>query len=142
TMTLIAQSDEAKSLVYPAATQLNAAFPPSVEDLNTAVARQWGYRFEVIERSSVYEINGVQTTANPWEAGQVVGINNEDLGALVWTVIAAMAFPVAGVTYQRAGSGGYMLVKKYRVNRPSLAELTASESKSLPVLADVNRIYK
>lgn len=142
TFNLIAASDEAKNLFANSQGIQTGTFAPTLDQLNTAVETNWGYRFELIERSVVAEINGVQTSFIPWEAGQVIGINNEQVGALVWSNVAEMSFPVGGVTYQRAGRQNYILVKKYRSVRPSLAEFTASESRSLPVIGNVNQIYK
>lgn len=144
TFNQIAASDEAKALVNPLAGlgSTIGVFDPSINDLNARTQSQWGYQFEIIERQVMVEINGVQTAVTPWEAGQVIGINNENIGALVWAKVAEMDFPVGGVSYQRAGTNNYILVKKYRAVRPSLAEFTASESRSLPVIGNVNQIFK
>lgn len=140
----IAASDEAKALVYPLAALGSTAglFAPNAEQLNAALETQWGFQLEIIERNVMVEINGVQQSINPWAAGQVIGINNENVGALVWAKVAEMDFPVGGVTYQRAGQGGNILVKKYRQVEPALSESTASESRSLPVIGNVNQIFK
>jgi len=50
-----------------------------------------------------------------------------------------MNHPVAGVSYQTADQ--YILVSKYRVNRPSLREYTTSQARVVPVIYNVERIY-
>lgn len=144
TFNQIAMSDEAKALVNPWAAVGNGSglFAPTQEQLNMSVEAQWGYRFEIIERTVEVEINGVYQTVTPWSAGQIIGVNNENLGVLVHSRVAEMDFPVGGVMYQRSGVGGEILVKKYRTVEPALSESTASESRWLPVLSDVDRIYK
>lgn len=137
----ILSSDEAKSLYAQANNVINGVtFAPTAEQFNSAVRSKWGFVFEVIERTSRYQINGVDTDYQPWEAGQIVGINNNALGKLVWATLAEMNAPVNGVTYQRADE--FILAKKYRVNRPSLKEFTSSESRSVPVIGATNQIYK
>lgn len=144
TFNQIANSDEAKALVNPLAAigSTAALFAPNLDELNSRVQTQWGYTFEIIQRNVMVEINGVQQSINPWATGQVIGINNESIGALVWSKVAEMDFPVDGVVYQRAGQGGNILVKKYRQVEPALSESTASESRSFPVIGNVNQIYK
>ena len=95
---------------------------------------------EIIERSVRYEKNGVQTVATPWATGIVIGICSEELGLLQWARLAEADFPVEGVTYQTADE--YILVSKYRSNQPSLAEWTSSQSRVVPVLTNVDQIYK
>lgn len=141
----IAASDEAKALINPLAGALgssSALFAPDLDELNARLVSKWGFDIEIIERPVMIEINGVQQTINPWAAGQVIGVNNENVGALVWAKVAEMDFPVGGVTYQRAGQGGNILVKKYRQVEPALSESTASESRSMPVIGNVNQIFK
>lgn len=140
TMTNIANSDEAKA-IYAETNNIiqGVTFAPTDTQLNTAVLNRWGYVFEVVERTTQYQIDGVDVAVQPWAAGQVVGINNESLGDVVWSRLAEMAAPVAGVTYQVTDD--FILASKYRVNRPSLAEFTSSQSRALPVIAAVNQIY-
>lgn len=138
TFNLIRKSDEAKAYWNPLTANQPAL---SLDQLNSAVEGVLGFTFEIIERTVVTEINGKQTIVNPWEAGRVIGITREDLGALVYTDLAESRHPVAGVNYQKAGNNGYILTKQYRLVRPSLKEITASESMSLTVLSNVNEIY-
>lgn len=141
TMNLILQSQDARNyvggLTFPGAV---SAVSPTLDQLNTAMSGAYGFVFERIDRSCTFEINGVQTTTTPWQAGQVIGITSEQLGSLVWSEVAESWVRPEGPAYQIADE--FILVKKYHVIRPSLAEFTASESRALPVISDVQRIYK
>lgn len=50
-----------------------------------------------------------------------------------------MNHPVAGVSYETADN--YILVSKYRENRPSLREYTTSQARVVPVISNPDRIY-
>lgn len=104
------------------------------------MSSQKGCELEVIERSVTFEKNGVQSTVNPWAAGQIIGLQNDQVGSLVWSDVVEASNPVGGVNYSIGESG--ILIKQYRLVRPSLKQVTASESVSLPVIAGVNQIYK
>lgn len=138
---LLLASDEAKDL-YAQANNIiqGVTFAPSEEQFNAAARSRFGFDIEVIVRTTQYQIDGVDYNVQPWTKGQVIGINNERLGDLVWSFLAEMNAPVAGVVYQRADQ--FILASKYRVNRPSLAEFTSSQSRAVPVIADVKQIYK
>lgn len=138
TFNLIRKSDEAKAYWNP----LTSTQPSlNIEQLNEVTQSNLGFTFEIIERTVRTEINGKITIVNPWESGRIIGITSEDLGALVYTDLAESAHQVAGVNYNKAGNEGYILTKQFRMNRPSLKEITASESMSLTVLSNVNEIY-
>lgn len=140
TMNNILKSDEAKGIYAEVNNIINGVtFPPTQDQLNAATQSRWGYVFEVIVRTTQYQINGVDVAVQPWAAGQIVGINNDNLGDIVWSRLAEMAAPVAGVTYQIADE--FILASKYRVNRPSLAEFTSSQSRAMPVISAIDQIY-
>lgn len=139
-MNQILASEEAKD-IYAQTNNIiqGITFPPTESQLNAAVLNRWGYVFEVIDRTTRYQIDGVDYDVQPWATGQVIGINNENLGDVVWSFLAEMNAPVAGVVYQRADE--FILASKYRVNRPSLAEFTSSQSRAIPVIANTAQIY-
>lgn len=111
---------------------------PSFDQVNTLTTSR-GYTIEIIERSVRYEKNGVQTPMIPWADGQVVGITTEQLGSLMWANLAEALHPVAGVSYETADQ--YILVSKFRTNRPSLAEFTNSQARVVPVLTNTDQLY-
>ena len=141
TLAIILESKDAAELYAKYTnTMAGITFAPGMDQLNAATQREWGFVFEEVERVSRYQINGVNVDENPWEAGQIVGINNERLGDVVWADLAEMGAPVAGVRYQTADD--YILVSKYRLNRPSLQEITNSQARAVPVISDVAQIFK
>lgn len=141
TLDRILVSDDAKAIFAQSNGIVGGVtFAPTPEQLNASIRSKWGYVFEVVERTCRYQIDGVDTDYQPWEAGQIIGINNNNIGKLVWSTLAEMNAPVGGVNYQIADE--FILASKYRVNRPSLAEFTSSQSRVVPVISAVNQIYK
>jgi hypothetical protein len=140
TLNLLLSSDEAKELYANSIGLSSGSFVPTQDQLNAAFESRFGFGFEVVNRSVTYEINGVKQTIKPWAAGQIVFLTNEQVGTLVWTDVEEMNNPVGGVTYSRAED--FILLKQYRLVRPSLKQITASEAVALPVIADVQNIYK
>jgi len=95
----------------------------------------------IVNWATRYEKNGTKTTVKPWAEGAVVGLatNGLKVGSLVHTRIAEMDSPVEGVRYQTADD--YILVSKFRENRPSIKEFTKSEAAAVPVIGKVDQIY-
>lgn len=139
TMNNILKSADAKAIYAEANGVSGTLFVPTDTQLNAATQGKWGYVFEVVVRTTQYQIDGVDVAVQPWAVGQVVGINNENLGDVVWSRLAEMSARVGGVVYQEADE--FILASKYRVNRPSLAEFTSSQSRALPVVSSVQQIY-
>ena len=92
-----------------------------------------------VDRTIKTEKNGTQTNNTPWKKGMIVFVCDRQLGSLVWSRLAEMNHPVQGVNYQTVDQ--YLLVSKYRENRPSLREYTTSQARVVPVIANVDRIY-
>ena len=116
-----------------------ASQTPSLSKLNEALKDSTGFEIEVIDRAVRFEKNGVQSVQTPWATGAVVGITSESLGSLVWATLAEVNHPIEGVTYAIADD--YILVSKYRNNRPSLSEYTSSQARVVPVLSNVDQVY-
>ena len=112
---------------------------PTFDQVNTALGSRYGLNIEIVNRSVTLQRNGVNTVVKPWKAGSVVFVSGTDLGALVYATLAEENAPVAGVAYQKVDN--FMLVSKYRLNRPSLMEVTASQSRVVPVIDNVNSIF-
>lgn len=100
---------------------------------------KFGFTLEKVDRAIRTEQNGKQTVSIPWKEGTIVFVCDTQVGALVWTRLAEMNHPVTGVTYETADS--YILVSKYRENRPSLREYTTSQARVVPVISNPDRIY-
>lgn len=112
---------------------------PDLEQTNNLLTRRFGLTIEIIERTVVTEKDGVRTSHSPWSEGKVIFMTSDNAGDLVYSFIAEMMHPVAGVAYQTADE--MILVSKYRKNEP-LTEFTSSQARVLPVLANVNQIYQ
>ncbi len=112
---------------------------PSLDQLNAFLTSRYRFTVEIIDRSVVMERNGNRTIVTPWATHAVVGICTEDLGLIVWANLAEKNHPVANVTYETADE--YILVSKFRQNKPSLTEVTSSQSRVVPVLTNTDQIY-
>ncbi len=133
-------TNEVKQEVAAATGFFGATIPtPTADQVNNAVSNKYGFNFVIIERTVVTEVNGVRTARKPWTVGQIVGTNTNNVGTLSWGTLAESNHPVAQVNY--ATVQNYILVSKYRENRPSLAEFTSSQALAVPVITNVNSIY-
>lgn len=112
---------------------------PTSEMFINAFRSDFGAEIQIVERSVTRQRNGVDTTYKPWKDGAVTAITENKIGSLVWAKLAEMNHPVAGVAYTTADE--YILVAKFRENRPSLAEITNSQARVCPVLDNVEAIY-
>lgn len=112
---------------------------PALDRWNQYMAAEYGFTFEIIERSVVTEKNGIRTSHKPWSEGKVIFLTSDNVGDLVYSFVAEMLSPDKSVTYQVADD--MVLVSKYRKNDP-LTEFTSSQARVLPVLANVDSIYQ
>ena len=121
-------------------TVANAANVPILDrdQLAAVLMRKYGIGITRVNRSVRTEKNGVQTSKKPWKSGSATFVCDEQVGDLVWTNLAEMSHPVAGVSYETADN--YILVSKYRDNDP-LREYTSSQARVVPVISNVDRIY-
>lgn len=138
----MAKQDEVKNLWAAQNNFFGATVPaPTLNQVNTAAQQATlGWQIEIVDRSVVFEKNGVKTTATPWATGQVIGRTTDNLGTITWGTLAEDNHRAAGVTYQTADD--FILVRKYREIKPSLAEFTDSQALVLPVINGVDAIYK
>jgi hypothetical protein len=115
---------------------------PTLEKINAALKADNRYKFQIIiiDRKVINEKNGVRTVVTPWSEGKVILTSTNQVGVLTWARLAEQNHPVQGVSYQTADD--YILVSKYRQNRPSLAEFTTSQARVVPVICNVEQIYQ
>lgn len=133
-------SEEGKSLYAVAIGNFGTTLPtPNEIQFNQAFKDSLGADIQIVERSIRTQRDGVNTTVTPWKAGSVIGITTNDLGSYVWAALAERTSPVAGVSYETADE--FILVSKFRLNRPSLMEVTNSQSRVAPVIDNVEAIY-
>jgi len=107
---------------------------PNLTKLNAAVSDEYGYVFEIVDRGIVVEKNKQRTTVKPWAPGAVAAITADIVGTLTYAKLAEQNHPVDGVTYEVVDD--YILVSKYRQNKPSLSEHTSSQARVAPVIAE------
>ncbi|MDR1416323.1 MAG: major capsid protein [Prevotellaceae bacterium] len=123
---------------------LNSAIVPvpSLEKVNAALKADSRYKFQItiVDRKIINEKNGVRTVVTPWSEGKVILTATPQVGVLMWARLAEQNHPVAGVSYQTADD--YILVSKYRENKPSLSEHTTSQARVVPVICNVEQIYQ
>lgn len=112
---------------------------PSLPQLNTFASDRYNFSIVIINRSVRYEKNGVQTVKKPWTTGAVVFTQGGILGSITYARLAEQNHPVGNVTYQTVDD--FILVSKYRQNRPSLGEFTSSQARVVPVISNVDQIY-
>lgn len=125
-------SADAKNFVANYQGALNNGTTPTLVRLNEALQSEYGFTVEVINRSITVQINGVKKTFNPWAAGQVIGLTQDQVGTLVWSDVEEMSAPVGGVFYERAED--FILISQYRTARPSLKQWTGSQAVAIPVI--------
>lgn len=106
---------------------------------NRVMSSRYNFPFTIIDRTVKTEKNGKQTNVIPWKKGTIVFVCDRTVGSLVWSRLAEMTHPVQGVNYQTVDQ--YLLVSKFRENRPSLREYTTSQARVVPVISNVDRIY-
>lgn len=136
----IAKTTEAKNLYASSVGYAGSpSLVPNMTQLNAASQAQYGFTFEIVNRTVRFEKNGVRTTLAPWATGAVVGITSENIGTITYGTLAEMDHPVDNVNYTTVDD--FMLVSKFRLNRPSLSEHTSSQSLVLPVIEGVDGIY-
>lgn len=115
---------------------------PNLEKINAALKGDNRYRFQItiVNRKIVDEKNGKRTVITPWSEGKVILTTSPDVGILAYAPLAEANRPVSGVSYQTADE--YILVSKFRQNRPALAEFTTSQARVVPVICNVEQIYQ
>jgi len=134
------KTTEVKGIYAAAFGIFGATVPtPTLQQVNTAMTARYGFVIEIVNRSVRVQRNGINTAYKPWKAGSVVFLTTEDVGSYVYARLAEQDSPVAGVAYQTVED--FILVSKFRLNRPSLAEITNSQSRVVPVIDGVDSIY-
>lgn len=108
-------------------------------DVNALFQKRYNITLVKVDRVVKTEKNGVRTSVKPWSEGKVVFVCSDTVGSLAWATLAEKNHPVKNVEYETADE--YILVSKYRQNKPSLSEWTSSQARVVPVIANVDEIY-
>jgi hypothetical protein len=138
--TNLAKTDQAKNLFAFFQGFVGTNIPvPSLNQLNAFTQDRYGFKIQIVDRSVKMERNGIQTAVKPWATGAVVFLCNNQIGSLTYAKLAEQNHPVQNVEYSPVDD--FILVSKYRLNKPSLSEVTSSQARVVPVITDVNNIY-
>ena len=136
TFTNIAKTNEAKDLYANSVGNYSSEIrpTPNLAKLNAAVQDEYGYVFQIVDRSITVEKNGIRSSFKPWADGAVAAVTSDIDGTLTYAKLAEQNHPVDNVTYELVDD--YILVSKYRQNKPSLAEFTSSQARVAPVISE------
>lgn len=135
TLTNIKKTAEAKDLYAVSVGNFSDSNrpTPSTAKLNEIVKAEYGYEFVVVDRSVTIEDKaGNRSSFKPWAVGAVAATTAETVGALFYSTPAEANARVAGVQYETVDE--YMLVSLFRVNRPSIGEVTNVQARVAPVI--------
>ncbi len=113
---------------------------PDLDDANKILSARYGFTIELVDRTCRKERNGIQTIVTPWADGVIIGICSEELGNVEYSFLAEEDAPVPGVAYTKANE--FILLSKFRQNRPSIIETTNVQGRALPVIGNVDDIYQ
>lgn len=139
----IRTSDEGKLLAatFNGVVITGASLPvPSRSTMTDALRDEFGVTIHIVNGTFREMLpNGNYNPVTPWEDGIVIGTNTEQVGRLVYGTLAEETNPVNDVDYQKVGS--HTLISKFGKTDP-LVEFTAGQALCIPVIDDVNSIYR
>lgn len=117
----------------------NGASVPSLDDeqLVGFIRKKFGLKLIVVDRQVTTEKNGKRTIHTPWAAGIVTFLPSENVGRLVYGILAEDTRRDAAIMYEKVE---YILVKKWHTNEP-FSEFTSSQALCLPVIDNASGIY-
>jgi len=99
---------------------------------------EWGLTLGIIDRSFIFEKNGVRTAKKAWTENMVVFTITNNVGTLVYSTLAEEEFPVDGVSYAKPNP--YILIAKSGATDP-VSEKTTGQALAFPVLQDVDSLF-
>jgi hypothetical protein len=137
---LLRKSDEAKALHAGSIgnyTGNNLIIPTSAQ-FDALIEAEYKVKFLVIDRVIRVEKNGKQKPVRPFAENTLVFLTTENVGSLVYGILAEEDTPVSGVEYQKVDA--YILTSKYSKNEP-LREFTSAQAIALPVIDNTDSIY-
>lgn len=103
------------------------------------LADEYGATFHIVEGNfKIQNPDGSEKNADAWKEPNIVGVPDIIVGRLVYGTLAEETNPVAGVSYQKAGS--HVLIAKYSKTDP-LEEFTTAQAVCLPVIDNADGIY-
>ncbi|HRY32107.1 MAG TPA: major capsid protein [Bacteroidales bacterium] len=140
TFDIMVQIDEVQKLTAPyLAAATSAYLVPTLAQVNAAFSAKGLPEVKIIERYVNIEINGSQTTGNPFTDNVVTLVPDLVVGNTVWANLAEELAANSGSSAYRVRRGPVML-KKW-CNEEPYVEYTAGVANALPVWGSANRSY-
>lgn len=141
----IRNSDEGRMLYagYLGSTQIDPskATTPNKKQILLALADEFEAEFKTVKSNLRTEgLDGKKKVVNAWTPGAVVGLPSDtNAGRIHWNTVAEHDNRVEGVKYEVAND--FILVSKYSETNP-LSEVTGGQALAIPVLDNVDAIYR
>lgn len=112
---------------------------PSLDDeqLVSFFKKKFGLKLIVVDRQVTTEKNGQRTVHSPWASGIVTFLPSENVGRLVYGILAEDTRRDPAIMYEKVE---YILLKKWHTNEP-FSEFTSSQALCLPVIDNASGIY-
>lgn len=140
TVGYICENDQIKNnFAFAGGIATVGANVPNLDDeqLISFFKRKFKLNLIVVDRTITTEKNGVEFVHTPWEAGMVTFLPSENVGRLVYGILAEDKRRNAAVMYEKVE---YILLKKWHTNEP-YSEFTSSQALCLPVIDNAASIF-
>lgn len=140
TASYIADNEQVKNnFAFAGGIATQGANVPSLDDeqLVSFFKKKFGLKLIVVDRQVTTEKNGQRTVHSPWASGIVTFLPSENVGRLVYGILAEDTRRDAAIMYEKVE---YILVKKWHTNEP-FSEFTSSQALCLPVIDNASGIY-
>lgn len=111
---------------------------PNSEQVNSMLQGKFKLQAVVVDRTVITERDGKRTVQTPWEANNVIFLDNMNVGRLMYGILAEETRQSKAATYAKAGK--FILIKKWSTEEP-FAEHTSSQALAVPVIDAVDGIY-
>lgn len=140
TASYIADNEQVKNnFAFAGGIATQGANVPSLDDeqLVTFFKKKFGLKLIVVDRQVTTEKNGQRTVHSPWASGIVTFLPSENVGRLVYGILAEDTRRDPSIMYEKVE---YILLKKWHTNEP-FSEFTSSQALCLPVIDNASGIY-
>lgn len=118
----------------------NTTLPvPGTNKFNQAMEAEFGFGFQVINRTVKFERNGEPVNVKPWNPNRIIFACNTQVGEFMYGRLAEDRNRVNGVNYTLIDD--FKLISEYSTNEPSLVEKTAGQCIAAPIIEDVDQLY-
>ena len=111
---------------------------PDLDQVNAMMQKRHKLTIVIVDRTIITERDGKRTVQTPWEENMVVFLETQNVGRLVYGILAEETRQSKAASYTKAGS--FILLKKWSSEEP-FAEFTSSQALAIPVIDAVDDIY-